>query len=110
MEDRQSTHDMIDVTDCLEARDAIRGMKNFCFWLMLLSLLILQGLFWLDRAGWVQRGPCCTPAVSSGPDCLIHPVQEASPKSNGENIIYAGSDEKVRQQTQVLRDEINRCR
>lgn len=30
--------------------------------------------------------------------------------NSSRSIIYAGSDEKVRQQTQVLRDEINRCR
>lgn len=82
MEDRQTAHDMIDVTDCLEARDAIRGMKNFCFWLMLLSLLILQGLFWLDQGGWVQRSPCCVPAASYESDC---PAQAAAQKVDGED-------------------------
>ncbi|HPY76323.1 MAG TPA: hypothetical protein PLQ45_00640 [Anaerohalosphaeraceae bacterium] len=57
MEDRQNSHDMIDVTDCLEARDALRGMKNFCFWILLLSLLILEGLFWLERADWIADRP-----------------------------------------------------
>lgn len=69
MEDHQSTHDMIDVTDCLEARDALRGMKNFCFWMMLLSLLILQGLFWLDRADWIARGPVCPASGVCGAVC-----------------------------------------
>lgn len=82
MEDRQTTHDMIDVTDCLEARDAIRGMKNFCFWLMLLSLLILQGLFWLDRAGWIQRNSC---GLTAGPCGLACPVQAAEKKADAGN-------------------------
>lgn len=77
MEDHQSTHDMIDVTDCLEARDALRGMKNFCFWMMLLSLLILQGLFWLDRADWIDREPG-DPAVGvSGTQAKTEPAVPA---------------------------------
>ncbi len=80
MEDPQNAHDMIDVTDCLEARDAIRGMKNFCFWLMLLSLLILQGLFWLDRGGWIDRGDC-PQARSCG---LVCSVPSQAPETNGD--------------------------
>jgi hypothetical protein len=80
MEDHQNPHDMIDVTDCLEARDALRGMKNFCFWMLLLSLLILQGMFWLDRADWISRGTCCNAAAVCGSVCPS--ASEAKPETS----------------------------
>ncbi len=65
MEDHQTAHDMIDVTDCLEARDAFRGMKNFCFWLMLICLLLLQGLFWLQQSGGIPGGKTDNSSITS---------------------------------------------
>jgi len=65
MEDHQTAHDMIDVTDCLEARDAFRGMKNFCFWLMLICLLLLQGLFWFQQSGGIADEKTCNPSMTS---------------------------------------------
>ena len=55
MLDSDNKNDIVDTTDCLEALNACRGMKNFLFTIMLICLLILQVCFWLDRAGFVNR-------------------------------------------------------
>ena len=78
MDEHQTAHDMIDVTDCLEARDAFRGMKNFSLWIMLLSLLALQGLFWLNRAGGIERDSASA-AVASAP---VQTETQEAPQQN----------------------------
>ncbi len=38
---------LVDTTDCLEAVSAIKFWKNFLFLIILLSLLLVQGSFWV---------------------------------------------------------------
>jgi len=52
--------EMIDTTDCLEAVSVMKGMKNLFFWLLLLSLLASQGVFWLNRLGLIDSVDCPT--------------------------------------------------
>ena len=54
--------EMIDTTDCLEAVSVMKGTKNLLFWLLLLSLLAVQGVFWLNRLGLIDKSNC--------PSCL----------------------------------------
>ena len=54
MEQNPAPGNMIDTTDCLEAVNVFKSMKNFTFWLIMGSLLILLGLFFLVRFGFVQ--------------------------------------------------------
>ncbi|MEJ5260189.1 MAG: hypothetical protein WHS88_08380 [Anaerohalosphaeraceae bacterium] len=88
MEDHQTAHDMIDVTDCLEARDAFRGMKNFCFWVMLICLLLLQGLFWLQRSGGIiekgelQESAAAILSEKSEPETAVPPASSDPPASD----------------------------
>lgn len=50
--------DLIDTTDCLEAIGAIRSMKNFLFAVIMLCLIITGIIFWLDRAGRIDKTGC----------------------------------------------------
>lgn len=60
MNENEPKKDMVDVTDCLEAISAFRGIKNLIFLIMLVCLLLLQGLFWLEYTGRVNKDgmPC----------------------------------------------------
>jgi len=49
---------IIDTTDCLEAANAFRAMKNFLFIIVFICLLILQGIFWLDWSGCIDKSDC----------------------------------------------------
>ncbi len=51
----QKPQDIVDTTDSLEAVGACRSMKNFLFFVLLLSLLLTQVVFWLDRLGLVEE-------------------------------------------------------
>jgi hypothetical protein len=90
MEDHQTAHDMIDVTDCLEARDAFRAMKNFCFWVMLICLLLLQGLFWFQQSGGIGDQKVAPPSVKTeaataekaAAEPVSHPAPEVSAASS----------------------------
>lgn len=54
------TPDLLDTTDCLEAIDAIRWMKNFLFVIILLCLMTSGAVFCLDRANRLDRTSCTT--------------------------------------------------
>lgn len=60
MEDnkQQKAPDLIDTTDCLEAIGAIRSMKNFLFAVIMLCLIVTGIVFWLERAGRIDKSGC----------------------------------------------------
>lgn len=47
--------DIVDQTDAYEAVSAFRAMKNSLFWITLICLIILQGLFWLEYTGRIDK-------------------------------------------------------
>ena len=53
-DEKERRASIIDTSDCLEAVDVFRGWKNFLFWIVLLSLLMLQAAFWLVDIGYVK--------------------------------------------------------
>ncbi|MHC4069625.1 MAG: hypothetical protein ACYS18_07770 [Planctomycetota bacterium] len=54
MNEGQTNHDnLVDTTDCLEARGVFKGWKNTFFALLILSLLLLQVTFWVVDLGFV---------------------------------------------------------
>ncbi len=60
MNENEPKKDMVDVTDCLEAISAFKSIKNLIFLIMLICLILLQGLFWLEYTGRVNKEgmPC----------------------------------------------------
>ncbi|MBN1817776.1 MAG: hypothetical protein JW828_10475 [Sedimentisphaerales bacterium] len=63
-------NDIIDTTDCLEAVTVFKSMKNWMFFLALLSLLFLQLAFWANHFGYIDKSGCaCAPVRGCGVDC-----------------------------------------
>jgi hypothetical protein len=56
---------LLDTTDCLEAIDIFKGWKNFLFGVVIISMLLLQGSFWLLNSGFVvtEQGDKVLPPV-----------------------------------------------
>lgn len=86
MEPNPTGANMIDTTDSLEAINVFKSMKNFFFWLIVLSLLVLLGMFLLVRLGWVQPPqdqPTQNAAVSRAPFCGLKglPMLAAQPSA-----------------------------
>jgi len=57
MNANETTNNIVDTTDCLEAVSAFKTMKNFLFVLAFICLLLLQAAFWLNDLGVVDK-PC----------------------------------------------------
>ena len=55
MDENEKTNDIVDTTDCLEAVSAFKAMKNFLFLIIIICLLLLQGAFWLDYTGYIDK-------------------------------------------------------
>lgn len=70
MEPNPAGPNMIDTTDSLEAINVFKSMKNFFFWLIILSMLIMLSLFVMVKLDWVQTPPAApseNAAVSLAP-------------------------------------------
>lgn len=84
MEQKPRDHqELIETTDSLEAVSASKSMKNFLFLIIFISMLIPQLIFWLDRAGLIEKKDCaaCSGCVQrQGRTCpaeiQCQPVQE----------------------------------
>jgi len=53
MDDQLGSGNLLDTTDSLEAVGVFRGWKNFMFIIVLVSMLVVQGAFWLVNSGTV---------------------------------------------------------
>ncbi len=61
--------DIVDTTDCLEAISALKSMKNGLFVLIFLGLLLLQGIFWLNYFGYIDKTGCPFPGKTCAMVC-----------------------------------------
>lgn len=61
MSEFEKRGDIVDTTDCLEAISALKCMKNWLFTLIFLGLLLLQGIFWLNYFGYIDKTGCPFP-------------------------------------------------
>ena len=88
MDEQVKQTDMIDTTDCLEAINAFKSVKNFMFAAIILCLLVSGAVFWADQAGWIDKSGCvCGNAV-----CTVkaEPVKEDVPVQVNPETIPAG--------------------
>jgi hypothetical protein len=67
MSEFEKRGDIVDTTDCLEAISALKSMKNGLFALIFLGLLLLQGIFWLNYFGYINKAECPCP----GKPCVM---------------------------------------
>ncbi len=61
MSEFEKRGDIVDTTDCLEAISVLKSMKNCLFTLILLGLFLLQGIFWLNYFGYIDKSECPMP-------------------------------------------------
>ncbi len=54
-DDAKKQDQLLETTDCLEAIGTLKSNKNFFFFVNLLCLLILQGMFWLMPTEYVEK-------------------------------------------------------
>lgn len=75
MNETEKTSDIVDTTDCLEAVNAFKGMKNFLFFVVLICLLLLGAVFWLDQLGYIDKTACvCGPGQGFCPQAACAKV------------------------------------
>ncbi len=71
MGEEQAGQNLIDTTDSLEAIGVCRCWKNFLFIILILSILLLQGAFWVSDLGYVktkcpkEKAAAVEPAVTA---------------------------------------------
>jgi hypothetical protein len=58
MSENEKTSDIVNTTDCLEAVNAFKGLKNFLFFVVLICLLLLEAVFWLEQFGYIDKTAC----------------------------------------------------
>ena len=80
VEEYERQNNLVDTTDCLEAIGVFKSWKNGLFVILLLSLLLLQGSFWVVNLGYVEAGgnEAETEVVSATADETVSKVQEAA--------------------------------
>lgn len=89
MSEFEKRGDIVDTTDCLEAISALKSMKNCLFTLIFLGLLLLQGIFWLNYFGYIDKAECpfpgkvCTMSCDAGAT-LLAPLAAADTPSTQE--------------------------
>lgn len=69
MSEFEKRGDIVDTTDCLEAISAMKGMKNWLFVLVFLGLVVLQGIFWLNYLGYIDKTECPVPGKACAMMC-----------------------------------------
>jgi hypothetical protein len=90
MSQESRTNNLVDTTDCLEAVSVIRCWKNILFAIVLLTLLLLQGLFWMMNLKLVKADETGRPTELLG---LVAEVNSpAAPASEA-----ATAEEKIKQ-------------
>lgn len=55
-EDGKKQDQLLETTDCLEAIGTLKSNKNLFFFVCFISLLVLQGCFWLMATGHIDYG------------------------------------------------------
>jgi hypothetical protein len=98
------TPDLLDTTDCLEAIDAIRWMKNFLFVIILLCLLTSGAVFCLDRLDHLDRTGCTTCDICPSGSCTSVCTAAASPAVDAEKIRVAAQAVAAETQTVQIKE------
>jgi len=89
MNQSENKNDMVDATDCLEAISVFKSMKNFLFMVAVISLLLVQGIFWLEHSGSIDKASA--PAEVEAVEEAVTDITEAE---TGEVETAAAAAEK----------------
>ena len=101
------TPDLLDTTDCLEAIDAIRRMKNFLFLVIVLCLLINGLVFCLDRTDRIDKTDSSICSISpKGSDILPQVEATRNPTTPTTEIRAAAEAVTNTPQTQLQKEVV----
>jgi hypothetical protein len=97
---------LVDTTDCLEAVSAIKFWKNFLFLIILLSLLLVQGSFWvmnlhLVKGDNVVLGPAIGSLAAEAPTAEDKIKEAAREITMDSNAAAAVAEPNTRQSLQM---------
>ena len=94
MNANETTNNIVDTTDCLEAVSAFKAMKNFLFVLAFICLLLLQGAFWLNDLGVVNKScsSCCGVAAACSMSANTKDSEPQPPADQGQPQTPSGLD------------------
>lgn len=102
-EDAKRQNQLIETTDCLEAIGTLKNNKNLFFFIILICLLILQGIFWLTPTRYVEI-PGENPAKeTSSPAAML--LNLASPAKK--TVTVERKTEKIEKAAQQLTADVN---
>ena len=107
-EGQTNQNNLVDTTDCLEARGVFKGWKNTFFALLILSMLLSQTAFWVVNLGLVvteEKVECDeTTAVAEEAD-----VSEASKQVKAETAQTLKQDDAIKQAAEKVSAEPNQA-
>ncbi|MCJ7692419.1 MAG: hypothetical protein MUO22_03255 [Sedimentisphaerales bacterium] len=105
-EGQTNQNNLVDTTDCLEARGVFKGWKNTFFTLLILSMVLLQTAFWVVDLGLVateEKVQCPeTAAVAEEAE-----VVEASKKVKAEAVKTLKQTDVIKQAAEKVAAEPN---
>jgi type III secretory pathway component EscS len=88
-EDGKKQDQLLETTDCLEAIGTLKSNKNLFFFICFISLLLMQGCFWLMATGHINYGSIepNTPTVEKAVRTVI--AAPVSPNTSDANAVNA---------------------
>ncbi len=92
---RNNAGNLVDTTDCLEAIDVFKGWKNFLFLIVILSLVVLQGAFWLVNTGFVKtcEEASAAPVVTEAVEEVEQEISPAVVEEVEQSVVAAAAEE-----------------
>jgi hypothetical protein len=115
MDDNTSVNDAVDTTDCLEAIGAFKAMKNLFFMVVFISLIVLQGIFWLNHLGYIEVSKSSEGSSlktdadfesSTDPNSGVVTDKDSIKKQDGNVVAGMGNDEKTADTDKVKKTSI----
>jgi ABC-type multidrug transport system fused ATPase/permease subunit len=110
-EGQTNQNNLVDTTDCLEARGVFKGWKNTFFTLLILSMLLLQAAFWVVDLGLVateEKAQCPeTAAAIEEAEQTQAEVPEASKQVKAEAVETLKQADVIKQAAEKVAAEPN---
>ncbi|MGA2915674.1 MAG: hypothetical protein ABSE89_06580 [Sedimentisphaerales bacterium] len=106
-EDAKKQDQLIETTDCLEAIGTLKTNKNLFFFIILLCLLILQGIFWLVPTKYVEMPGKEIVQQAALPVAVIPQLAATAEKEKEKAIKIEKKNEKIEKTAQELAADAN---
>ncbi len=78
MNEEYTTSTNLETADSLDAVVAFRSFKNLMFWVALICLVALQGIFWANYLGHINKADCpCPEAQPAAAETALNPYSDS---------------------------------